>query len=62
MTTETTYSPSDLKRGTCKCCGETSSEIVKGEDLCADCLEEIKFLELCTEAEYEMIPHMHEKD
>jgi hypothetical protein len=62
MTTETTYSPKDLKTGTCKCCRETSNEIVKGEDLCIDCLEEIKFLELCSEAEYDMIPHMYEKD
>jgi hypothetical protein len=50
MTTDTAYYPDDLKHGTCKCCGETSNEIVKGENLCADCLEEIKFLEACYEA------------
>lgn len=39
----TTYGPSNLTHGKCKCCGETSSEIVIGEDMCADCVQMIEF-------------------
>jgi hypothetical protein len=35
----TTYGPFDLTHGKCKCCGETSPEIVIGEDMCADCVQ-----------------------
>ncbi|MBF0649148.1 hypothetical protein IR083_09980 [Dysgonomonas sp. GY75] len=43
----TTYGPSDLTHGKCKCCGEISSEIVIGEDMCADCVQDIEFEEMC---------------
>jgi hypothetical protein len=39
----TTYGPSDLTHGKCKCCGKISSEIVIGEDMCADCVQMIDF-------------------
>lgn len=39
----TTYGPSDLTHGKCKSCGEISSEIVIGEDMCADCVQMIDF-------------------
>jgi hypothetical protein len=51
MITETAYSPNDLKSGVCKCCREMSSEIVKEEGMCVDCVEEIKFMEACYETE-----------
>jgi hypothetical protein len=46
-TSETAYSPEDLQSGVCECCREMSSQIVKGEGMCVDCLEEIKFIEAC---------------
>ncbi|GAB6120988.1 hypothetical protein [Dysgonomonas termitidis] len=39
----TTYGPQDLTHGKCTCCGETSSEIVIGEGMCADCVQMIDF-------------------
>ena len=42
-----TYGPSDLKHGKCNSCGETSNEIVIGEDMCADCVQMIEFEEMC---------------
>jgi hypothetical protein len=49
----TTYRSSDLTHGKCTCCGETSSEIVIGENMCADCVQMIEF---------EMMLMMEEED
>ena len=48
MKTETTYTPSDLKRGKCKACGEKSNIIVINDGRCIDCIEMEKFLNLTT--------------
>jgi len=47
MVRTVTYGPFDLKHGKCKSCGETSNEIVIGEDMCADCVQMIEFEEMC---------------
>ena len=39
MITETTYSPYDLKSGTCISCGEKSDEILIGDGRCINCIE-----------------------
>ncbi len=43
MIEETIYDPSELTHGKCKCCGEESDEILKGDGRCIDCIEEEKF-------------------
>ena len=45
MINETTYSPLDLKKGKCKCCGQRSAEILVRDGRCIDCIEEEKFIE-----------------
>lgn len=44
MRTEITYFPDDLEYGKCRCCGEVSDEILKGDGRCVDCIEEEKFI------------------
>jgi hypothetical protein len=43
MESETTYHPSELKRGKCKNCKEWSKEIVISDGRCVECIEEEKF-------------------
>ena len=45
MMTTVTYDPTELKRGKCTCCGERSSQIVKDDGRCVDCIEEAMFIE-----------------
>lgn len=48
MTTETVYHPSDLHSVECEWCGEKSDELiyaVDGQEVCVDCIEEMKFYE-----------------
>lgn len=43
MIEETIYQLTDLETGKCRCCGEQSDEILKGDGRCVDCIEEEKF-------------------
>ena len=45
MKPATTYSESNLKKGKCECCGETSDTIVQDDGRCIDCIEEENFFE-----------------
>jgi len=45
MKSETTYSASDLKKGKCTSCGESSNEILIADDRCIDCIEQEKFID-----------------
>lgn len=45
MITETTYGPNDLEKGKCTSCNMMSNEIVIGEDMCVDCIEEQRFFD-----------------
>lgn len=45
MDIEFTYSQWELQTGICKCCGEESDEIVKGNGRCVDCINEIAVIE-----------------
>lgn len=44
MILEINYYPDDLEYGECRCCGEESAEIVKGDGRCVGCIEEERFI------------------
>ena len=46
---ETTYLPSELKKGKCKSCGENSNEILIKDGRCVDCIREQAFFEMTME-------------
>ncbi len=45
MEIDFTYSEWDLETGICKCCGDESDEIVKGNGRCVDCINDIASME-----------------
>lgn len=49
MIVERTYCHSDLEHGTCRCFGEYSNEILKGDGRCIDCIEEEEFIKMTME-------------
>lgn len=50
---ETTYSPIELKKGKCKCCGEMSNEILIEDGRCVDCIQDEAFFDMTMKGVYD---------